>query len=134
MHVNSVYIFASLLAVVAISQAAPSPANNAIDASDAAAAPFVAQDPNNASKNQSGVAVGESGRAGLPLPDASPGLDCWDESTSGADYSITCSGDSWRVWTDCSNRYRYTAGPLSGSFRAKVHCPAGATVVQGGAF
>ncbi|KAF9573405.1 hypothetical protein EC968_008587 [Mortierella alpina] len=61
-------------------------------------------------------------------------LECWDAYISGRQFSITCRGSRWYIWTDCSNGYRYQAGPLSGTYRGTIICAYGYRALRGGAW
>jgi len=80
----------------------------------------------------SGVAVRAS--SFQPAPEKWQSLSCWDREIDGRVFAISCSGSSWYVWTDCTNGYRFTTGPISGSYRITMTCPAGYTVIQGDAY
>ncbi|KAF9954931.1 hypothetical protein BGZ72_004159 [Mortierella alpina] len=149
---------AILLTVVATIQAAPAPAETPAETTDAPtptseaevspsattdptpsatkdaalSVPFSAVNPDDDSDTQSGQARRTPKSKVQPKQQAS--LECWDASISGRQFSITCSGSRWYVWADCSNGYRYQAGPLSGTYRATITCAWGYRALRGGAF
>ncbi|GAA2626322.1 hypothetical protein GCM10010411_74010 [Actinomadura fulvescens] len=79
-------------------------------------------------------AVPPSGGSGGVTPPSTDSLRCWDAYLSGSTFAISCSGNNFYIWTDCSNGYRYTVGPFSGSYRITITCPGGSRPLQGGAY
>ncbi len=75
-----------------------------------------------------------AGRAGQGAPPARSTLRCHSPQLSGRVFAVTCSGQAYRVFVDCSNRVRYVTPVLSGTRRVAVVCPAGTTAIGGGAF
>ncbi|KAF9953200.1 hypothetical protein BGZ70_000337 [Mortierella alpina] len=94
--------------------------------------PFSAVNPEDDSDTQSGQARRVPKNKTQSKLQAS--LECWDAYISGRQFSITCSGSRWYEWTDCSNGYRYQAGPVSGTYRGTITCPYGYRALRGGAF
>ncbi|KAF9941260.1 hypothetical protein BGZ75_008664 [Mortierella antarctica] len=145
---------AILLTVVATIQAAPAPSETpeaptptseaeaspsaTIDATPSAtkdassSVPFSAVNPDDDSDTQSGQARRTPKNKALPKQQAS--LECWDAYIGGRQFAITCSGSRWYEWADCSNGYRYQAGPVSGTYRGTITCPYGYRALRGGAF
>ncbi|WP_370420151.1 hypothetical protein AB8O64_18990 [Streptomyces sp. QH1-20] len=79
-------------------------------------------------------AVPPSGGGGTAPPASTESLRCWDAYLSGSTFAISCSGNNFYVWADCSNGYRYTVGPFAGSYRVTITCPGGSRALQGGAY
>ncbi|KAI1293447.1 hypothetical protein EDD11_008364 [Mortierella claussenii] len=110
MQIKTVLFLSVLLVASATIQALPAP--DAPDAPDSV--PFTAVNPKNSGDTKSGNAV----RGPFTkTPKKAPSLACWDPYINGPVFAITCSGSSWYEWADCSNGYRYTGGPLSGTYR-----------------
>ncbi|KAG0006853.1 hypothetical protein BGZ65_002888 [Modicella reniformis] len=61
-------------------------------------------------------------------------LQCWHIVRSESVFSILCKGKRWNQFTDCSNGYRYTLGPLSGVIKTTIECPNKTIALRGGAF
>ncbi|MEU8529868.1 MULTISPECIES: hypothetical protein [Streptomyces] len=58
---------------------------------------------------------------------------CWNGSTSGRYMYMTCSGNGYRVYIDCSNGYRYTFPTYYyGTFNHTMWCPSGTYAIWGG--
>ncbi|RDG39589.1 hypothetical protein [Streptomyces corynorhini] len=58
---------------------------------------------------------------------------CWNGSASGRNFYMTCSGNGYRVYVDCSNGLRYTFGTYYyGTWNHTLTCPAGTSAVWGG--
>ncbi|WP_418959876.1 hypothetical protein [Streptomyces tritici] len=86
----------------------------------------------------SGVAVGKSLDKSLGAPAAAQGeisaqANCWNGRTSGRYFYMTCSGNGYRVYVDCSNGYRYTFGTYYyGTWNHTLSCPYGTNAIWGG--
>ncbi|CAM5369136.1 hypothetical protein [Streptomyces abikoensis] len=74
------------------------------------------------------------GATNSQLPPQAESLQCRDAYLSGPTFAITCSGNRFYVWADCSNGYRYTVGPFNGTYRVTITCPSGSRALQGGAY
>ncbi|KAG0245100.1 hypothetical protein B0O80DRAFT_452075 [Mortierella sp. GBAus27b] len=138
----------AILALVAVVQAAPAPTSASSYPTSSApypsppsstpgggsppTAPWTAVNPMNSTDTISGNAKPQP--KGTKPPSASPNLKCTNPQRKGRSYSITCSGTRWYIWTDCTNGYLYEGGPIDGTFRATITCPAGSTASSGGAF
>lgn len=58
---------------------------------------------------------------------------CWNGWTSGRNFYMTCSGNGYRVYVDCSNGYRYTFGTYYyGTWNHTLTCPSGTYAIWGG--
>ncbi|GHH45821.1 hypothetical protein [Streptomyces candidus] len=79
-------------------------------------------------------AVPSASGAGGEAPSSADSLRCWDASLSGSTFAISCSGNNFYTWVDCSNGSRYTGGPFSGSYRSVLACPGGSRALEGGAY
>ncbi|WP_412074646.1 hypothetical protein ACLF6K_00225 [Streptomyces xanthophaeus] len=82
---------------------------------------------------RTGAVPPSSGNGGATPPSAES-LACWDASLSGSTFAISCSGNNFYTWTDCSNGYRYTVGPFANAYRNTITCPGGSRALQGGAY
>ncbi|KAF9275042.1 hypothetical protein BGZ68_000164 [Mortierella alpina] len=108
-------------------EATPSPTKDA-----SLTVPFTAVNPEDDSDTIFGRARRTPVNKTQPKQQAS--LECWDAYISGRQFSITCNGIRWYEWTDCSNGYRYEAGPVSGTYRGTIICPWGSRALRGGAY
>lgn len=68
------------------------------------------------------------------VPPRGASLDCRDPRLSGSGYALSCSGEDFYVFVDCSNGDRYAYGRGAGEYRIIFTCPSGATALRGGAF
>ncbi|WP_410665155.1 hypothetical protein [Amycolatopsis sp. lyj-84] len=68
------------------------------------------------------------------VPPRSPSLDCRDPYLSGSGYALSCWGDDFHVFVDCSDGDRYAYGRGAGEYRIIFTCPSGATALRGGAY
>jgi hypothetical protein len=82
----------------------------------------------------SGTALESAGGTAVSPPVGEASLRCWNPYLGGRAFAVSCSGVRYHVYTDCSNNRRYTVGPLSGSKRVAIYCPAGSRAVRGGAY
>jgi hypothetical protein len=82
----------------------------------------------------SGIAAEMLGGTSVSPPYGAASLRCWNPALSGRLFALSCSGNSWRVFVDCSNRVRYVTPALTGAKRVAMYCPAGTRAVRGGAF
>ncbi|UNS97173.1 hypothetical protein MMF93_12100 [Streptomyces tubbatahanensis] len=98
----------------------------------AADAHFTAKD-SRSGRTTKGVAH-KSGRYGAAAPSKAASLRCWNAGISGRYFAISCSGNAYRVFVDCSNRVRYVTPVLSGSKRVTMACPGGTRALRGGAY
>jgi hypothetical protein len=58
---------------------------------------------------------------------------CWNGYTSGQYMYMTCSGNGYRVYIDCSNGYRYIFPTYYyGTFNHTMWCPSGTYAIWGG--
>jgi len=98
-------------------------------------APFSAEGMDGASKDLTGLTLRDSSSRPPPSPPVGrQDLSCWDSSIDGRVFSISCTGVQWYAWADCSNGYRYTAGPVSGTYRVAITCPVGSDALRGDAY
>ncbi|MFD5101660.1 hypothetical protein [Streptomyces albidochromogenes] len=73
------------------------------------------------------------GAAAASEGDVSINANCWNGSRSGRNFYMTCSGNGYRVYVDCSNGYRYTFGTYYyGTWNHTLTCPVGTNAVWGG--
>ncbi|MGF1429508.1 hypothetical protein [Kitasatospora sp. LaBMicrA B282] len=68
------------------------------------------------------------------VPESADSLSCWDFYLNGSTFAVTCSGNYFWVYVDCANGYRYTYGPLAGTYRVALTCPNGYRALRGGAY
>jgi hypothetical protein len=80
-----------------------------------------------------GVAT-PAGDVSAQPPAQAASLRCWNPSISGRTFTVSCSGQAYRVFVDCSNRHRYVTPVLSGAKRVRLTCPAGTRALRGGAY
>ncbi|KAK3840920.1 MAG: hypothetical protein J3R72DRAFT_511126 [Linnemannia gamsii] len=127
-------ILAIVLAIVATVRAAPDENLGSSNVTNDApsSVPFSAANLYDYNDKKSGQASRFPTNDAIPTQQA--GLPCWDAYISNRQISITCSGSRWCEWTDCKDRYRYQAGPLSGTYRGAIACLLGSTAIRGGAF
>ncbi|WP_030542072.1 hypothetical protein [Streptomyces albus] len=80
-------------------------------------------------------ATGGNAVAGTSAADAPYRADanCWNGSTSGRNFYMTCSGNGYRVYVDCSNGVRYIFSTYYyGSWNHTLTCPSGTSAIWGG--
>jgi hypothetical protein len=81
-----------------------------------------------------GTARRSLGGAHTVAPDAAASLRCWSPAISGRAFRVSCSGDRYYVYADCTNNRRYVVGPLANAKRVTIYCPAGTRATDGGAY
>ncbi|MFF3754523.1 hypothetical protein ACFYYH_29435 [Streptomyces sp. NPDC002018] len=84
-------------------------------------------------RTTSGTAAAVSGH-GREVPPQEVSLGCWDPYFSGSTFALSCSGNRYYVYVDCSNGYRYVVGPLAGAKRVTLTCPGGYRALRGGGY
>ncbi|GAA0442464.1 hypothetical protein ACFQ2B_35380 [Streptomyces stramineus] len=59
---------------------------------------------------------------------------CWNGRVSGRDFYMTCSGNGYKVYLDCTNgRYKFNT-VFYGTWNHRLTCPVGTSAVWGGSW
>ncbi|MEU2513702.1 hypothetical protein [Streptomyces syringium] len=59
---------------------------------------------------------------------------CWNGRVSGRDFYMTCSGNGYKVYVDCTNgRYKFNT-LFYGTWNHRLTCPVGTSAVWGGSW
>ncbi len=59
---------------------------------------------------------------------------CWNGRVSGRDFFMTCSGNGYKVYVDCTNgRYKFNT-LFYGTWNHRLTCPVGTSAVWGGSW
>ncbi|MFI6519849.1 hypothetical protein ACIBF1_30115 [Spirillospora sp. NPDC050679] len=59
---------------------------------------------------------------------------CWNGRASGRDFYMTCSGNGFKVYLDCtSGRYKFAA-VFYGTWNHRLTCPVGTSAIWGGSW
>ncbi|MYZ36346.1 MULTISPECIES: hypothetical protein [unclassified Streptomyces] len=107
---------------VAVAYAADAPGGAGYSAADLATG-----------RTTSGTVAGSAGHE-REVPPQEASLSCWDPYFSGSTFAVSCSGNRYYVYVDCSNGYRYVVGPLAGAKRVTITCPGGYRALRGGGY
>lgn len=59
---------------------------------------------------------------------------CWNGRKSGRDFYMTCSGNGYKVYVDCTNGRWYFHTVYSGTWNHRLTCPVGTSAVWGGSW
>lgn len=130
MRINTLSALPVFLVVLAVTQAAPTPASHKAPE----AVSYHGVNPNDPHDTISGYT--EPFPEDAPTPEGAASLSCRDRYLDDRDFGITCEGDEWYVWARCSSGKQYKGGPITvpGPYKAVITCPLGTTAEDGGAY
>ncbi|MFI6206969.1 hypothetical protein ACIBAI_11245 [Streptomyces sp. NPDC051041] len=109
------------------------PAAEAASQSGSPTAVFKATDRDATVAGAAGRADGTAALAAGTKADVGIQATCWNARTSGRYFYMTCNGQGYRVYVDCSNGYRYISSTLYyGTWNHTLACPSGTNAIWGG--